>query len=130
MTDIFKVRTTRTKIIHLRNDYKDLTKRIEAGLEAHFAASADKSETSTLTPLATQDEERAPGASPSDMPFARVNTVSDRSPAKRAGMQAGDLIVTFGDADWLNHDGLSKVAQIVARNEGVSQPSPLSGARD
>lgn len=55
-----------------------------------------------------------------DTPFAKVNSVVPGSPADDAGLKAGDRIRKFGDVDWLNHEKLSKVAETVQRNQGVS----------
>ena len=54
-----------------------------------------------------------------ETPFARVNSVVAGSPADDAGLKAGDGIRRFGSANWINHEKLSKVAEIVQRNEGV-----------
>jgi len=50
--------------------------------------------------------------------FAVVNTVAPSSPASGAGMRVGDRIVQFGEVDWLNHEKLARVAQVVGRSEG------------
>jgi len=42
------------------------------------------------------------------------------SPAEDAGLRVGDRVRRFGDVNWINHDKLSKVAETVQRNEGVS----------
>ncbi|KAL9086406.1 MAG: hypothetical protein Q9159_004182 [Coniocarpon cinnabarinum] len=117
--DVAQIRTTRARIIHLRNDHKDLMKGIEKGLEAHFASGkAHAPQTSA---------QQGVSENPSDVPmstgntFAKVNSVELRSPAEQAGLRAGDRIEQFGDADWLNNERLSKVAQIVSQSEGVSR---------
>lgn len=56
-----------------------------------------------------------------ETPFARVNSVVAGSPADDAGLKAGDGIRRFGSVNWINHEKLSKVAEIVQRNEGVRQ---------
>ena len=33
-------------------------------------------------------------------------------------MRVGDRIVQFGEVDWLNHEKLARVAQVVGRSEG------------
>ena len=57
-----------------------------------------------------------------DTVFAKVNSVVTGSPADEAGLQAGDEVLQFGDVHWMNHEKLSRVAQTVQRNEGVSVP--------
>lgn len=54
-----------------------------------------------------------------ETPFAKVNSVTDGSPAHQAGLKAGDGIRAFGHVNWMNHENLTKVAEVVQRNEGV-----------
>lgn len=121
------VRTTRARIIHLRNDYKDLMTKIEKHLHEHFASLMENGEDN-------EDQTRGADAAASaqgpalrdyvpatlDETFAKVNTVAPDSPAATAGMQPGDLIRNFGWVNKANHDGLKKVAECVQGNEGVS----------
>ena len=53
-------------------------------------------------------------------PFAEVNSVEREGPADQAGLRVGDLVRGFGNVHWLNHQRLSKVAETVQQNEGVS----------
>ena len=116
----YLVRTTRARIIRLRNDYKSLMTSIEAGLHDHHAQARSLP---TQQPASTS---HAPATSASSLeaPFAKVNGVVAGSPAEDAGLKAGDKIRRFGDVDWLNHEKLSKVAETVRRSEGVSQSTP------
>jgi 26S proteasome non-ATPase regulatory subunit 9 len=97
--------------------------RIEAGLHAHHAASAAQASSSAL-PTATRP---VSGTGPHNntetlgVPFAKVNSVVSGSPADEAGLRIGDCIRQFGGVNWLNHEKLSKVAETVQRNEGVSK---------
>ncbi|KAL8673578.1 MAG: hypothetical protein Q9168_002010 [Polycauliona sp. 1 TL-2023] len=115
--DIAQIRTTRARIIRLRNDYKSLMSSIEAGLHDHHAQARSLP---TQQPASTS---HAPATSASSLeaPFAKVNGVVAGSPAEDAGLKAGDKIRRFGDVDWINHEKLSKVAETVQRSEGVSQ---------
>ena len=123
-----KVRITRARIIHLRNDWKGLIDRIEIALHAHFA-NQHRNEALNIEPGL-----QAPGGSGSDVrpsvnnvpdltqetrPFAKVNSIVTGSPADQAGLQAGDEVVKFGDINWLNHEKLSQVARFVQTHEGV-----------
>ncbi|KAG7293054.1 hypothetical protein NEMBOFW57_003100 [Staphylotrichum longicolle] len=117
--DVAQIRTTRARIIHLRNDWKDLMALIETRLHEHFASLEDDDAESTAAP-ATIDTSMPRDSVPEtlDQPFAKVNTVVDNSPAATAGLKPGDLIRNFGYVNIENHDGLKKVAECVQGNEG------------
>ncbi|KAL8766512.1 MAG: hypothetical protein Q9209_006728 [Squamulea sp. 1 TL-2023] len=113
--DVAQIRTTRARIIRLRNDYKSLMSRIEDGLHAHHAQARNNP-----APRSGSASSQASTAAASSLeaPFAKVNSVVAGSPAEDAGLKAGDKIRRFGDVDWINHEKLSKVAETVQRNEG------------
>ena len=118
------VRTTRARIIRLRNDYKGLMSKIEDGLYSHHAQAraiptvSSQSESGQVTGAGNSQV----GASAIKAPFAKVNSVVSDSPAEQAGLKTGDTILKFGNVDWINHEKLSKIAETVQRNEGVSWP--------
>ncbi|KAF1988658.1 26S proteasome non-ATPase regulatory subunit Nas2 [Aulographum hederae CBS 113979] len=118
--DIAQIRTTRARIIHLKNDYKSLMARIEEGLHAHHASmaleAADTSQTLSTALPSRPAAENIPNAP--ERAFAKVNSVAAGSPAETADLKAGDQILQFGAATWLNHEKLSKVAEVVSQNEG------------
>lgn len=113
------VRTTRARIIHLKNDYKSLMSKIELGLHEHHAAHQAPTPILTSSIQATNSR-NLPDQGLVDTPFARVNSVVAGSPADEAGLKAGDRIRRFGNVNWINHEKLSKVAEVVQRNQGVS----------
>ncbi|KAH8889581.1 hypothetical protein GQ53DRAFT_748291 [Thozetella sp. PMI_491] len=116
--DVAQIRTTRARIIYLRNDYKDLMKTIDKFLEEHFASLGDEDEPA---PVAIDDAPMRDAVPETlDRPFAKVNSVVDNSPAATAGLKAGDLVRNFGYVNFENHDDLKKVAECVQGNEGVS----------
>lgn len=118
------VRTTRARIIYLRNDYKDLMSAIERHLHDHFASLNDDDARETPTFSASELRDSIPETL--EQPFAKVNSVVDNSPAETAGLKAGDLIRTFGYVNKENHDNLRRVAQCVQGNEGVSPACPIA----
>ncbi|KAI1178726.1 hypothetical protein F4777DRAFT_536551 [Nemania sp. FL0916] len=133
--DIAQIRTTRSRIIYLKNDYKNLMNAIEKYLHEHFASlqsTADTGSISNGTSRATMMGDSIPEAL--GVPFAKVNSVVVDSPAQAAGLRVGDEIRNFGYVNKNNHDGLKKVAECVQGNEGqrvlvkVSRPSD-SGSR-
>ena len=121
------VRTTRARIIYLRNDYKAIMSKIEAGLHDHYAitkeeAAAPSSGTAQRAGARSTGRPGASGAETNlpDTAFAKVNSVVTGSPADDAGMKAGDEVLRFGLVDFMNHEKLSKVAETVQQNQGVS----------
>lgn len=117
------VRTTRTRIIRLRNDYKWLMQKCEEGLHALHASMRDVSpETiSRFQPTPTaSDPPRTSSSGSYEVPIGRVSNVMSGSPAEDAGLKAGDMIGNFGGVNWTSHEKLNKVAELVRKNEGVN----------
>ncbi|KAI1341621.1 hypothetical protein F5Y15DRAFT_362336 [Xylariaceae sp. FL0016] len=115
--DVAQIRTTRSRIIHLKNDYKDLMNAIEKHLHEHFAS---LQESDDLQPTATGRTFMMGDSIPQTLEeaFAKVNSVVADSPADAAGLKAGDEIRNFGYVNKSNHDGLKKVGECVQGNEG------------
>lgn len=126
--DVAQIRTTRSRIIYLRNDYKHLMEVIEKAVHAHFEfLQKNPVQSNGNAPLTNGTTNGVNGSSESRMPpaaleppFAKVNSVVDGSPAQDAGLKSQDLIREFGYVNRRNHDGLKKVAECVMGNEGVS----------
>ncbi|KAF7503111.1 hypothetical protein GJ744_004320 [Endocarpon pusillum] len=120
--DVAQIRTTRSRIIHLKNDYKEIMNRIEKALHQHHASlhgSEDSKEEppSSLRQNASSASTQTPSRTTSDPPFAKVNSVATSSPAQEAGLKVGDKIRNFGTVHWRNHENLRKVAEVVQRSE-------------
>ncbi|KAF8866626.1 putative 26S proteasome non-ATPase regulatory subunit 9 [Acephala macrosclerotiorum] len=120
--DVAQIRTTRARIIYLKNDHKALMSVIEKHIHEHFARLAESGITAEpatnggpsngpTLPIQSVPQELSP-------PFAKVNSVVDGSPADSAGLKAGDEIRNFGYVNIRNHDGLKRVAECVQGNEG------------
>ena len=93
--------------------------KIEVGLHEHHAAyQATNPPASGSNQVAESSGTTAQGVL--DTPFAKVNSVVDGSPADQAGLKVGDRIRKFGNVDFMTHEKLSKVAETVQRNQGVS----------
>ena len=93
--------------------------RIEKGLHEHHARLAEQVQNN---PGAAHQAQAALDAAPAalEAPFAKVNSVVAGSPADSAGLRVGDTVTKFGWVDWTNHERLSRVAEAVSQNEGVS----------
>jgi 26S proteasome non-ATPase regulatory subunit 9 len=124
--DVAQIRTTRARIIQLKNDHKAAMKQLEEAVHKQFATGkAIDGVARDDVPSTTNDTTSAPTvAAPTTIahqpPFARINTVSPGGPAEQAGLQAGDRLVVFGSVNFTNHERLGKVAQVVQQNENVS----------
>ncbi|KAH6642951.1 26S proteasome non-ATPase regulatory subunit 9 [Boeremia exigua] len=116
--DVPQIRTTRARIIRLKNDYKDLMSRIEKGLHEHHARMAERSQNNSVAAEQAQAGQNAVPAA-LEAPFAKVNSVVAGSPADEAGLKVGDSITKFGWVDWTNHERLGRVAEAVSQNEGI-----------
>ncbi|KAG9205420.1 putative 26S proteasome regulatory subunit [Epicoccum nigrum] len=116
--DVPQIRTTRARIIRLKNDYKELMSRIEQGLHEHHARLAEQAQNDSAAASQPQAGQSAPPAA-LEAPFAKVNSVVAGSPADDAGLRAGDTITKFGWVDWTNHERLGRVAEAVSQNEGI-----------
>lgn len=124
--DVAQIRTTRARIIRLKNDHKAVMEKLEDAVIEHFQQ-GKSIDAASATPLpsvqAVATEPAAEGGSQQqstpaiEPPFARVNSVVEGSPAETAGMKAGDKVIKFGSANWTNHERLGRVAQVVQQNE-------------
>lgn len=125
--DVAQIRTTRARIIRLKNDHKTLMVQLENAVHEHFAAgkSAESLPSTSSNPPSAASTATSSSAAPAvqaagsaiEPPFARVNTVVPNSPADQAGMKAGDKVTRFGTVNWTNHERLSRVASVVQQNE-------------
>jgi 26S proteasome non-ATPase regulatory subunit 9 len=121
--DVPQIRTTRARIIRLKNDHKALMARLEEAVHEQFAAGRAPETTaqSNLNAGSSRSMASVPALPALEPPFARVNTVVSGSPAEQAGLKVGDKVTKFGIVNWTNHERLSKVALAVQQNENVSE---------
>lgn len=117
--DVAQIRTTRARIIRLKNDHKTIMAKVEAAVNHHFASGKAVDGVGN-TPASQAPRAQPATRAPVEPPFAKVNSVAPSSPADTAGLKAGDKVTRFGDADFSNHERLAKVAQVVQQNENVS----------
>lgn len=121
--DVPQIRTTRARIIHLKNDHKALMAKLEDAVHEQFAA-GKALESMPESSSRSSGNGAAAAASPAaalEPAFAKVNSVVAGSPAEESGLQVGDKITRFGTVNWQNHERLGKVAQAVQQNENVSE---------
>lgn len=144
--DVAQIRTTRARIIRLKNDYKTLMNKIEEGMHEHWANAASSQSTAAAPTTGARATTTAPTGQTTntatsstagiEAPFAKVNSVVPSSPADTAGLKPGDKVTRFGYVNWMNHEKLSKVAQVVQQNEGreiaikVLRPAAVGGGSE
>lgn len=115
--DVAQIRTTRARIIRLKNDHKTIMAKVEMAVHEHFAAGKSVEGASASASSQAPGVQPAAGAPSLEPPFARVNSVAPNSPAETAGLKAGDKVTKFGEVNYTNHERLGKVAQVVQQNE-------------
>ncbi|GBN23478.1 26S proteasome non-ATPase regulatory subunit 9 [Araneus ventricosus] len=103
--DVAAIRHIRHEIICKQNDCKELTRRIEEEL---YALHAEEKITPSASCLNVREV--------SFKPFARVDLVDENSPAQKADLRVGDLLVKFGSLKYRNFENLSAVARLVTEN--------------
>lgn len=126
--DVAQIRTTRARIIRLKNDHKALMVKVEDAVHQQFAAGKPEDLPARDAPTRTP----ASGATPAPVvepPFAKVNSVVSASPADQAGMKAGDKVTKFGSVNWTNHERLGRVAQVVQQSENVGHLTSVLRSR-
>ncbi|CBN80120.1 conserved unknown protein [Ectocarpus siliculosus] len=129
--DLFNVRERRHRFNCIQTDHKAVMSRIEKSLHALHdarlarptplpAASSVTAATPPTPSLVGGDS--AAAASMSLAPIAKVNQVSEGSPASAAGLAVGDLVLRFGRVDISHPKGLGGVVDVVREKEGQEVP--------
>jgi 26S proteasome non-ATPase regulatory subunit 9 len=116
---------TRARIIHLKNDHKNVMSRLEIAIEEQFAQiranqAAELEPVLPPAPLSIPNRSATGPISPIEIPFAKVDEVISNSPAEAAHLQVADQIIRFGTVNATNHERLRRLGEVVAQNEGVS----------
>jgi len=131
--DIVAVRSSRVRVIELRNDLKKVVDDLAVALEDFHKAEpvppASQPATTSSDRTANSLESGALLSGPLK-PFARVDGVAPRSPASVAGLLRGDLVLSFGPLDssaFLNTSSLQPLAELVAAHE--NSPLPVQVVR-
>lgn len=129
--DIFRVRTLRHRYACIQTDHKDLMKRLEEAIHELHAISrpsdshetapgsqqgqtaSEKQQASSKTAqLDAMDLDTSDGPLAS-VPFAKINSVEEGSPAAAGGIMKDDLVLSFGAIHHANHEGLRGIVREV-----------------
>ncbi|KAL5494448.1 hypothetical protein EMCRGX_G015784 [Ephydatia muelleri] len=103
--DLYAVRTARNRVICLRNDHKIVMAAVEKKIHDMHAEARESGK-------ATNEQTARQSGVPVSKAFAKINSVTDGSPAALAGLQVGDAIVEFGTLNAANFSALSDLALI------------------
>ncbi|KAI6652207.1 26S proteasome non-ATPase regulatory subunit 9-like [Oopsacas minuta] len=115
--DLYAVRSARQRVIRLRNDHKSVMKEIENKLhELHAESKLNK-----LLQTDTQTITRDTGGNKEilEKTFARISMVSYGSPADKAELKNGDLLIEFGSVNITNFSGIGDIGRVVQHSEGA-----------
>ncbi|XP_046872735.1 26S proteasome non-ATPase regulatory subunit 9 [Hypomesus transpacificus] len=112
--NVYQIRTARHSISCLQNDHKAIMVEIEEALhKLHSREKAKrKQDEAEADPEVMEQEVSLPP------PFARVDAVTQGSPACRAGLSLGDEIIEFGSVNTGNFQNLQNIASVVQHSEG------------
>uniref|UniRef100_H3DEG0 26S proteasome non-ATPase regulatory subunit 9 n=1 Tax=Tetraodon nigroviridis TaxID=99883 RepID=H3DEG0_TETNG len=112
--NLYQIRTARHSISCLQNDHKAIMVEIEEALhKLHASEKAKRQKDETESQEEAMEQQTA--APP---PFARVDAVTQGSPASGAGLQVGDELIEFGSVTAGNFQNLQNIASVVQHSEG------------
>ncbi|KAI1901166.1 hypothetical protein AGOR_G00057390 [Albula goreensis] len=93
--DVYQIRTARHSISCLQNDHKAIMVEIEEALHRlHALEKAKREQNQPHAQAGAMDQ----GAS-LPLPFARVDTITQGSPASQSGLRVGDEVIGFGSVN-------------------------------
>lgn len=122
--NLYQIRTARHNISCLQNDHKQIMAEIEEALHklhAREKAKRQKDEGESQEEAMEQQVTLPP-------PFARVDAVTQGSPACGAGLRVGDEVIEFGSVNTGNFQNLQNIASVVQHSEG--KPLRVTVIRD
>ena len=96
--DIYQITHARAALAKLYNDLKAKMNEVQLALEAYHASQRKE----PIPPNIILE-------SPAEIPFARVQSVLQSSPAQEAGLNPGDLIYRFGEIDYRTANPLQQL---------------------
>ncbi|XP_029296298.1 26S proteasome non-ATPase regulatory subunit 9 [Cottoperca gobio] len=122
--NVYQIRTARHNISCLQNDHKDIMEEIEEAL--HKLHAREKAKRAGDAAEAQDEAMEQQVTLPS--PFARVDAVTQGSPACGAGLRVGDEVFEFGSVNTGNFQNLQNIAAVVQHSEG--KPLRVAVIRD
>ncbi|XP_075882003.1 26S proteasome non-ATPase regulatory subunit 9 [Nelusetta ayraudi] len=112
--NLYQIRGARHNISCLQNDHKAIMVEIEEALhKLHAREKAKREQDEAEAQVEAMDLQATPPS-----PFARVDAVTQGSPACGAGLRVGDEVVEFGSVNAGNFQNLQNIASVVQHSEG------------
>ncbi|KAM7267722.1 hypothetical protein ACFE04_009888 [Oxalis oulophora] len=134
--DIPTIRAQRRHLIELKNDYKEITEKIDRNLQILHSArlpaklnDSGNQGASITDGVGSTASENAVAESSSAMdvdvilklPFAVIDEITDSSPAAEDGLQLGDTILRFGNVE-AGDNLMQRLATEGQKNQGSAVP--------
>ncbi|XP_068559888.1 26S proteasome non-ATPase regulatory subunit 9 [Cebidichthys violaceus] len=126
--NVYQIRTARHSISCLQNDHKAIMEEIEEALHELHAREKAKREKDGAGDQGEAMEEAMEQQVTLPPPFARVDAVTQGSPACGAGVRVGDEVIEFGSVNTENFQNLQNIASVVQHSEG--KPLRVTVIRD
>ncbi|XP_075955213.1 26S proteasome non-ATPase regulatory subunit 9 [Anarhichas minor] len=126
--NVYQIRTARHSISCLQNDHKAIMEEIEEALHRLHAREKAKREQDGAGDQEEATEEAMEQQVTLPPPFARVDAVTQGSPACGAGLRVGDEVIEFGSVNTENFQNLQNIASVVQHSEG--KPLRVTVIRD
>ncbi|KAJ3604205.1 hypothetical protein NHX12_028946 [Muraenolepis orangiensis] len=129
--NLYQIRTARHNISCLQNDHKAIMVDIEGALHKLHAGEKSKRELDESQQAEAMEQDTSlpsPAPAPAPSPFARVDGVTQGSPACLAGIRVGDEVIELGSVNTGNFQNLQNIASVVQHSEG--KPLRVSVIRD
>ncbi|KAM9810900.1 26S proteasome non-ATPase regulatory subunit 9 [Neosynchiropus ocellatus] len=112
--NLYQIRNARHNISCLQNDHKAIMVEIEEALhKLHAREKAKRAQDEVEAQAEAMDVQVTLPA-----PFARVDAVTQGSPASGAGLKVGDEVIEFGSVTTNNFQNLQNIASAVQHSEG------------
>eukprot|EP01135_Chromosphaera_perkinsii_P000288 Nk52_evm57s62 gene=Nk52_evmTU57s62 len=113
--DIHGIRILRNQIATLQNDHKEIMDNIEKALhqihqEAKETGTIRRSSGGALSHSDAEDLVK--------LVIGKISEIGEGSPADRAGLKEGDLLVSFGTVNKYNFDSLQDIQRVVQNSIG------------
>jgi len=122
---ILSIRESRNLLYRKQTDHVNIMKKIEEGLyTVHAEAKRQKElklqQVRVQVPQQQKSQSEQIQSKANMKPFARISGVIEESPASKAGLKHGDLLLQFSTVNYTNHNQLKGLANVVKFSENTN----------